>query len=328
MTEVDGLVQELIRLRRGWGIRLVNPMRVGPRLRQVCLITDDDDAATVGYRVREHLSAALLALPGEPQVAMQIGLCLHSEAEFERLEARIDWLARRLGVSYRTAHRRVDDATKMLAVRIWEDYSTPKPKPKSDEGWYVELLSTALFLNEDRPRALERRIIVATEDGVEAIFTSVSVPRHRNDANPDHELDVEVLYGGSISQRQRPFESVFQQVVELPNSLRAGDKHEYLMQRSLPKGQLMAPHYVHVPLQRRIDHFDLRIRFDLASLPDLVWVINEVPTSVVDDLCPTAGIIKPDHLGEVRAEFRNLKQGFGYGICWRNSDNGQPSAQA
>jgi len=187
------------------------------------------------------------------------------------------------------------------------------------DGWFMESFSAVLNLDAEPVEALERRRIVATADGLGELVTSVTVPRHPDDTGQPHGLDSELVYGGSIEERRQPYDSYFQNVIVLPRPLRCGESHEYAIRLRVPLGQRMNPHYVHIPY-RRSDHFELRIRFAVAHVPDAVWVVRDAPTAVLYQAGPGTERLTPDRFGEVYASFRGLRPGLGYGICWREPE--------
>ena len=140
--------------------------------------------------------------------------------------------------------------------------------------------------------------MVATADGLSEIVTSVSIPRHPQDAGQDRELASELLYGGSIERRRQPYDGYFQNVVVLPRPLRAGERHEYAMRLTIPAGQRMTPHYVHVPY-RRSDYFELRVRFNPDRLPECIWILRDAPAALIYQGAPTAETVTPDRFGEI-----------------------------
>ena len=182
-------------------------------------------------------------------------------------------------------------------------------------SWFIESVSALLRMDADLIEALERRVVVATTDGLSAIVTSVSVPRHPQDAGQAHGLESELLYGGSIERRLQPYDGYFQNVIVLPRPLRVGERHEYAMRLTIPAGQRMTPHYVHVPY-RRSDHFELRVRFDPRRLPECVWILRDAPAALIYQGAPTAETVTPDRFGDIRISFRDMRPGFGYGVRW------------
>jgi Helix-turn-helix domain len=190
----------------------------------------------------------------------------------------------------------------------------PRPHDPLD-GWFIESFTALLRLDTKPVEALEHRIIVSTVDGLSELATSVSVPRHPDDASEAHRLDSELLYGGSLELREQPYESYFRNVIVLPRPLRQGERHKYALRLRIPPGQRMAPHYVHVPF-RRSDHFDLRVRFSPRHPPRAVWVLRAAPTAVIYEREPAAETVRPDRFGEVQVSFDDLRLGLGYGLRW------------
>jgi hypothetical protein len=87
----------------------------------------------------------------------------------------------------------------------------------------------------------------------------------------------------------------------------------------------MASHYVHVPF-RRSESFELTIRFDPERLPRAIWMVSEVPTTVIYERRPTADLLEPDRFGEVHVKFSGLRTGLGYGVCWLDRDGDETLA--
>jgi hypothetical protein len=191
------------------------------------------------------------------------------------------------------------------------------------DGWFVESLTALVRLDTDQVEVMERRTIVAIEDGLRELVTSVSVPRYAGDVDSAHELQAELLYGGLLRSQQQPYDSYFQHVIELPRALARGDRHDYAIRLRVPPGQPMAPHYLHTPF-RRSDHFELRVRFDPRRLPTAVWLLSEAPPAVIYQAEPAAAALVPDRCGEVSASFDGLRPGLGYGIRWRESSQKSP----
>ena len=187
------------------------------------------------------------------------------------------------------------------------------------DSWYVESFSALLRLDIEPIEAIEQRVIVAAKDGLTELSTSISVPRHPEDSGITHQLDAELLHGGSLELREQPYESFFRNVIALPTALRAGDRHEYAMLLRLPPGQRMSSHYVHVPF-RRSDYFELRVRFSREHLPRLIWLMSGVPTSVIYERRPASQLITLDRFGELHVQFRELRPGLGYGVCWLDAE--------
>lgn len=184
------------------------------------------------------------------------------------------------------------------------------------DGWIIESFTALLRLDAEPVEAAEFRRIVATVDGLAELVTSLSVPRQSGDSDQSHDLESELLYGGSLQRRAQPYDSYFQNVIVLPHPLRRGDRHEYAIRHRIPRGQQMASHYVHVPY-RRSDRFELRVRFGASQLPREIWVLRDAPTAVIYAREPSAQKLVPDRFGEVQMTFTGLRPGLGYGISWR-----------
>jgi hypothetical protein len=190
------------------------------------------------------------------------------------------------------------------------------------EGYYVESFSALLRLDADPIEAVEQRVIVATVDGLSELATAISVPRHPDDEGLTHQLDAELLHGGSLQLRDQPYESFFRNFIVLPRPLRAGERHEYALRLRIPPEQPMASHYVHVPF-RRSNFFDLRVRFSSIHPPRAVWKLTGAPTAVIYQRGPASQLIVPDRFGEIHVAFRDLRPGLGYGVCWLDETNAE-----
>ncbi len=190
-------------------------------------------------------------------------------------------------------------------------------------GWFTESFSALLRLDADPIEAFERRVVVATADGLSEIVTSVSLPRPPQDAGQDRELASELLYGGSVERRRQPDDGYFQSVIILPRPLRAGERHEYAMRLTIPPGQRMTPHYVHVPY-RRSDYFELRVRFNPDRPPECVWILRDAPAARIYQGAPTAETVIPDRFGEITISFRDMRPGLGYGVRWAEAGGNSP----
>ncbi|MEU0378669.1 helix-turn-helix transcriptional regulator [Streptomyces cyaneofuscatus] len=188
-------------------------------------------------------------------------------------------------------------------------------------GWYTESVSTRLRLDTPTPEAWERRVVVATCDGLDRIPVGVSVPRRTGDTTGGHGLDISLVRGGRLADGVPQYESYFERFLVLPEPLRAGTRHVYEVRLRIPPAQPMAPHFVHVPLTRS-EHFRLRVGFDRARLPRTVWRLAGVPTAVIYQHDPGTPALRPDERGLVDVEFTAMKVGYGYGLCWLEAGAG------
>lgn len=183
-------------------------------------------------------------------------------------------------------------------------------------GWYTESVRTRLRLDTATPEAIEQRVVVATCEGLTRIPIAFSVPRHLADTSADHGLDTAVVRGGRLESHAHPYESYFQQDLVLPEPLRVGARHTYLLRLRIPPSQPMAPHFVHVPLTRS-ERFSLRVHFDPARPPRAVWELAGVPPAVIYQQIPGTPLVQPDRRGTVTVEFEAMRLGYGYGLCWQ-----------
>jgi transcriptional regulator with XRE-family HTH domain len=184
------------------------------------------------------------------------------------------------------------------------------------DSWYVESFKAVLRLDTEPVEAIEQRVVVAVREGVGELSTSICVPRHHADGGGSaHELEAELLHGGRLVLREQPYETFFRNVIALPSPLGVGERHEYALRLRLPAGQAMASHYVHVPF-RRSESFELTIRFDPEHLPKAIWSVSGVPNTTIYERHPPASTLQPDRFGEIRASYRDLRVGLGYGLCW------------
>jgi len=311
------LLTELVRLRRGWATQAALHVRLGAKLKELCDITDDDDQARSRDKLAMHLTRVASRLPPQVELIALVGLCLHPDARLRRLEDREDWLMERLGVSKRTVVRRLDEALELLAQELVRDRELSKSIQDPYERWYAESFTALVRIDADSPEVIEERLVVALVDDVATLRTSLSVPRHPRDNRDTHRLDAELLYGGLLVLQEQPSESRFYHVIELPKPLQAGEKHRYSIRFRIPADQLMAPHYVYTP-KHRTDYFEVRVRFGADNPHATIWKLDSVATAVIYERKPVGEVIRPDRFGEVYAEFRNLKVGYGYGVRWND----------
>jgi hypothetical protein len=196
-------------------------------------------------------------------------------------------------------------------------------RTEEPDGWFTQTISVLVRRDASPVEIIERRTITATEDGLRELVTFVSLPRHPADLDCARELESELLYGGLLRLRQQPYDSHFRHVIELPRTLARGEQHEYGIRLRVPPGQLMVPHYVHVPF-RRSDHLDLRVRFDQRQLPAAVWRLSDAPPAVIYGDDPPATLLVPDRCGEVSVSFHQMRPGLGYGVGWRQASQHAP----
>lgn len=201
---------------------------------------------------------------------------------------------------------------------VHNEQCPPNCASTEPHGWYTDSVRTRLSLDTATPEAVERRVVVATCDGLTRIPLAFSVPRHSADAAPRHGLDVTVRRGGRLTAGEQPYETFFRHQLLLPAPLRTGERHEFVLRLRIPPKQPMAPHFVHVPLTRS-QRFSLEVQFDPARLPRAVWALTHVPTAVIYQRTPGNALLRPDRHGCVAADFEGMRVGYGYGLCWRDA---------
>jgi hypothetical protein len=310
----DGLLSELKTLRKGRAARHPGlSRRVGPQLRTLCGITEADDGAATRAKLAEALTGLLADEPREVWLAITAALALRRESDQRDLTARQRWLATQLHCADRTARRRVDEAFEIV-VRKAAQHPPDANAGAGHERWQVRSIRALLRMDRPTPEITEHRTIVITSGNVDEIVTRVTVPRP--DRVPrDHNLLVEVLYGGQISRRDRPAPEHFRYVIQLPRAYAEGEAHEYAVRLTLPPGQPMAPHYVLQPLLP-VRAFDVRVRFDPERVPARIWRLDGVAPRMVDGEHDEREPVSPDRFGELRLTFHHLRQGFAYGLGW------------
>lgn len=116
MSAHDDLVRELVRLRRGWGLQgRVLRKRTGPHLARLCGITEADDDRRIQKKIRLWLQVAYADLPPELARAIQVAYALDRAHQHPRLTARVESYASEQSWGLRTARRRIDHATRLVA---------------------------------------------------------------------------------------------------------------------------------------------------------------------------------------------------------------------
>ena len=315
MTGDGGLADELRRLRRGDAINAADlGARIGPTLRRLAAVSEADDAGVTRRKLVDWINQATGPLDADSRLAVKAALALLPTAPERFAGARLAWLAAEWKCDPRTARRRVDRAFRLLAMAGQTGAGQSRPRNGID-GWSVVSFIAVLRMDVGPPEAIEWRRIVAAVDGLAELVIAVSVPRHPDDRSESHGLHAELFYGGRLERREQPYESHFQDVLTLATPLAAGAEHEYAIRMTMPPGQLMAPHYMHVPFART-DHFALHARFRPDRVPPRIWRLSGVPPVVIYDREPTRDLLEADRFGEVSCEFRDLTRGHGYGISW------------
>jgi hypothetical protein len=309
---VDMLVAELKNLRRGRGMQAPAVDRqVGPALRQLCDIADADGAGVVREKIYTWVHRLIRPFPDDVQLVVTTALAINPMAQHVFHAERVAWLAQRADREARTMRRRIDDAF----VRLAEAAVMPaRPVPVTPrDPWHVKRFSALLRLDGVTPVCHELRTIVANVAGVGELPWSINDMIGPTDQPGD--LDVEVLHGAMFARVQRPSTRNAVLRLQLPETLAAGQTHEFALEVRVPAGETMRPYYLFWP-DRRCESFDLVVRFPPERLPRSVWRVCGITGPVPEDSPSDDDKLRPNGVGEVRTTFSELSSGSGFGIRW------------
>lgn len=311
------LADELKTLRRGRGLQTPRVAdQVGPLLRELAGITPNDNTATIREKLSRELRILADSLPDDLRLVAITALALQSDAQHQFLQERVQFLADQQQQDFRTTRRRMDEAFQLIAAIATR---TPTEQLRAPAlGWYTERLEVILRLDKDAPESLERRRIVTDRNGLEMVQQSITLPGG-SDSDIAHGLHCETLFGAAVVGGHHKPSNRFTFDLDMPKPLRIGQKHEYGLIWRIPGSQSMRTHYVVFP-DRQCDEFDLRIRFGSGELPRLLWRVDEVFHSEIDEAQPRIPLTV-DKLGDVHVTFRNLLPGYGYGVQWLMEDD-------
>ncbi|MCC8245497.1 hypothetical protein [Saccharothrix luteola] len=102
------LLDELKALCRGRGVEAPGlDAHLGPALREVCGVEDEDGAEVVREKLSVWARDLAGGLPEDLQLAVVVPLGLHPDARYPFLARRVEWLADRENRDPRTIRRRV-----------------------------------------------------------------------------------------------------------------------------------------------------------------------------------------------------------------------------
>lgn len=314
------VVAELRLLPRGRGV-LADDIgdRLGPLLRHLLAIEDDDDPGVIRRKVAERLQELSGRLPADLGHAVRVALALGDDAKDRFLKDRVDQLAVAISRDPRTAKRRVDEGLRRVAEMLVDraPESAPGPSPFAPEGWYIDTLQANLLLDRDPPQLIERRRIVATRPGLDRVVASLSAPPTRpGEALPPVRADV--LQGGRVVSEDHLAGGHYRATIQLPTPLAAGEVHEYAVAFTAYPLRYLQPYYV-VTSFRRCDRFELGVRFDPAQMPPSVWRVDGVPPRIVTQYGELQSPLRLDVFGEVQVGFADLRPGLSYGIGWSSA---------
>lgn len=111
----------------------------------------------------------------------------------------------------------------------------------------------------------------------------------------------------------------FRWLLDLPRPLARGETHTYSLAFRVRDGASIRPSYIFVPLMT-CESLSVRVRFDPRRPPEMVWLVDRVPHSVLADPSPPGPPLALDDACEVAQEFAGPQQGYAYGLRWLNHD--------
>lgn len=311
------LISEFVTLRRGWGILSTNlRQRLGPELCRLCDIQPKASEREMRDKVIATVRRLGRELSDDDRRAIDIALGADRAAQFASLKRRTSYLATALSCAERTARRRIDRAFELLADEAIAQQDKGDHQPDDPEkGWQVRTFEALFRLDTPAPELIETRTIVATRDGLRTIAVRFSLPKREDGEQAERQLAADVQQGARIVHRERQGEAHFRYLLELPRPLSRGDEHNYTIVFRVPVNQPIRSHYAFVPLVD-CDVFRVKVRFDPAQLPTVVWKLDRLPPRVLADRLTPGAPLELDGAAESVLEFRDVERGFGYGLAW------------
>ncbi|WP_254125101.1 hypothetical protein [Amycolatopsis sp. CA-230715] len=308
------VVEELKRLRRGRGIAAPQlGDHVGPALRVVCDIYEDEDSESIRGKVSERLQALVTSLADDLRMAVLAAFGLHEQARSLFYKDRVRWLAEKLDRDDRTIRRRIDQGIQQVAaLAIATGRSTDLPHPS--RSWHTEDLRVTLALDQPVPEAFEFRRVVADADDIDELDLALTLTTPDARVPVDEaDLQVDVFHGGSLTRRMMESSDRVGLALRLPSPLRRGERHEVALRF---RAALRYPHYVCVP-RHPVDHFELHVRFARPTPAEIV-LLDNVFQDDARNHAVRGPSLSPDGSGEVHVDFRKLAPGFAYGVRWQD----------
>jgi hypothetical protein len=310
------LIAELKSVRKGRGVP--DPEfahRYGPALLAVLDLPEDVPVPEVRTATEKLLRDHAETLADDLKLALLAGFGLHPDARARFYDARADWLAEIFQRDRRTAKRRVDEAVEQVAELALADLRRRdgRTHPTEQAAWHTAFLRTVVVLAGGAPEIIESRRIVCHQPGLDLIDLAGTIT---GSASPEgRDLDVDVLFGGTLERRARKSGTRTGLYLRLPAAPPTGGKAEFMLRYRIPPGKAMGSHYAPVP-RYRCDHYDLRIRFG-DDRPASAFRLERVFQADIDD---GGAAVPVNRAGEVHLEFDDLVPGFAYGARWEPRD--------
>ncbi len=311
------LIEELVRLRRRRGLSEIGlRKRLGAHLVELCGVAPDDGDRSIRQKVRTAVAHLTTGLAVGERLALDAMLGVTPDMASPLLGTRLAAFADQLGCGTRTARRRIDDATERFAeaaaahlARRDQEHDDP------EKGWHVRRLDALLRLDTRSPELTERRTIVATRDGVKQIAVRFGLPARTDDIEARRDLRIDVAQGARVAATERYGSSQFRLVLELPRALRGGEPHTYTLVFAAPADDPIRDHYAYIPLVP-CESFHVRVRFDPARRPRLVWRLDRYEARHRDGPPARGEQLAIDDVSEVALDFDAVELGYGYGVAW------------
>jgi hypothetical protein len=305
------LVNELKVLRKGRGLyasRIAD--RVGPAIRGVSGVVDDDAPGVIRRKVTDWLDQLADALPTDLRIALRAAFAIGPEVRLPLYQERVEWTASHLERDPRTVRRRIDEAIEHVA-QLATAGTLPPRAGAVETGWHTAELRMMLVLDRARPEAVEQRRIVSDQDDLTELDLAVTLAVVSSDPAPE----VAVFYGGTLADRGMESSERRAFALELPRPLARGESHDFAVHYRLSGEEAMRPHVVCVP-KRPCTLFDLRVRFDRARLPSRLWLLRGVFQRDISDPVRRGDMPEVDEAGEIHLAFHDLTPGLAYGVRW------------
>lgn len=302
----EALRREFRRLARGRGASSPHlASELGPELRRLCDISSADGPTSIKSKLQSRLTAVVQHWADDHREAVMVALGLRVD-DPPSLMKRTNQFARDLGMSERTAMRRIDRALQSLA----RDLVAREAAARLPElSYVVDEFRALVRLDMATLEVMEERRIIATRDHVGSARTAVGLPRGVED------VDVQVLFGGRLVASDVRPSGLLRHEIEFPYPLAQGERYTYTVRLRMPVTQPIAPHYVVQPATS-LEAFELRVQFDPSVEPRQVWRVEGALHREIDDREASPELLQLDRAGDVQATFHNVHVGLAYGVAW------------
>jgi len=308
---VADVVAELKLLRKGRGIHAPYIAdRVGPAVRAICSVNENDDPASVRRKVSARLRDLSTRLSPDLRIGVTAAFGLDETLHTQFYKDRLVWAEHALERNTRTVRRRIDQAIVALA-ELAVHHLGPVDRPRGGR-WHNAEIRQSLVLDQATPDALELRRVVADDDGLTELDLALTVTGVRGAVD---QVDIDVLYGGRLRRpRMESTDRVGYRLV-LPRPLALGAEHEFALRVRPRADRAIEPHFVCVP-RHRCDLCEVRVRFAEDRPPARLERLAAVFQRDIADPNCAADPLELDASCEVGVRFTDLTPGLAYGVRW------------